>query len=55
MVLRLTEERMTASDPEDVMVKYVYVRFRDGGGVEEQRRGLLLDRTLAGVVGRKDG
>jgi hypothetical protein len=54
MVLRLTEERVTASDPEDdMMVKYVCVRFRDGGGVEEQRRGLLLGRT--GVVGRKDG
>jgi hypothetical protein len=24
MVLRLTEERVTASDPGDVMVKYVY-------------------------------
>jgi hypothetical protein len=45
---------VTASDPEDVVVKYVSVRFRDGGGVKEQRRGLLLDRTLAGVVGRKD-
>jgi hypothetical protein len=42
MVLRLTEQRVKASDPEDVMVKYVCVRFRDGEGVEEQRRGLLL-------------
>jgi hypothetical protein len=51
MVLRLTEERVTASDPEDdMMVKYVCVRFRDGGG---ERCGLLLGRT--GVVGRKDG
>jgi hypothetical protein len=56
MVLRLTEERVTAFDPEDVMVKYVCVRFCDGGGgVEENRRGLLLGRTSAGVVGRKDG
>jgi hypothetical protein len=38
----LTEERVTAFDPEDVMVKYVCVRFCDGGGVEEHRRGLLL-------------
>jgi hypothetical protein len=55
MVLRLTEEHMTASDPEEVMVKYVCVRFLDGGGVEEHRRGLLLGRTLTGMVGRKDG
>jgi hypothetical protein len=58
MVLRLTEEREAASDPEDVMAKYVCVRFRGGGGgggVEKQRRGLLLGGPLAGVVGRKDG
>jgi hypothetical protein len=42
MVLRLIEERVTASDPEEVMVKYVCVRFRDDGGVEEHFRGLLL-------------
>jgi hypothetical protein len=55
MVLRLTEERVTASDPEEVILKYVCVRFLDGGGVEEHRSGLLLGRTLAGVVGGKDG
>jgi hypothetical protein len=55
MVLRLIEERVAASDPEDVMAKYVCVRFRDGGGVERHRRCLVLGRTLAGVVGRKDG
>jgi hypothetical protein len=46
------EERVTASDPEEVMVKYVCVRFRDDGGVEEHP---VVYRTLAGVVGRKDG
>jgi hypothetical protein len=55
MVLRLTEDRVAASDPEDVMTKYVCVRFRGGGGVEKQRRGLLLGRPIAGVVGQKDG
>ena len=55
MVLRLTEDRVAASDPEDVMVKYVCVRFLTGVGVEEHRRNLLLDGAFAGVVGRKDG
>jgi hypothetical protein len=61
MVLRLTEDRVPASDPEEVMAKYVCVRFcgggggGGGGGVEKQRRGLLLGRPLAEVVGRKDG
>jgi hypothetical protein len=55
MVLRLTEDRVAASDPEDVMAKYVCVRFLGGGGVEKHRRDLLLGRPIAGVVGRKDG
>jgi hypothetical protein len=46
---------VAASDPEEVMGKYVCVRFRGGGGVAIQRLGLLLDMPLAGVVGRKDG